>query len=137
MASDLTPYFGNKIVRWLNDQADMPTRPADLFLALFNGNPKTSGTEVGATINSSGKRQPITFADVASGAAHLLTSNIAADWGSAEAGATFSHVALFDSDTAGNMYASKATVGGPVTVLTGSTVKFQSGGVTFNIGSDA
>lgn len=137
MASDLSAYFGNKILRWLNNQADMPSRPTALYMALFNGNPKTSGTEVGATINSGSKRQAITFASLASGAAHLLTSNIAADWGNAEAGATFSHIALFDDPAAGNMYASKATAGGPVTVLTGSSVKFQSGGVTFNVGSDA
>lgn len=137
MASDLSAYFGNKIARWFNNQADMPSRPANLYMALFNGNPKTSGVEVGATINSGAKRQEITFADIASGAAHLLTSDIAVDWGNAEAAATFTHIAVFDSLTAGNLYASKATAGGAVVVLINSSVKFQAGGVTFNIGSDS
>jgi hypothetical protein len=139
MASDLSAYFGNKICRWLNNQVDMPTKPAALYIALFNGNPKTSGSEVGATINSGNPRQVVTFAGIASGALHLLTSNIAVDFGNAEAAATFSHVALFDNATpgSGNMYASKPTAGGPVNVLLNSSVKFQSGGITFNIGSDA
>jgi hypothetical protein len=138
MSSDLSPYFGNKICRWLNNQADMPSRPTNLYIALFNGNPKTSGTEVGATINSGAPRQEVTFADIASGASHLLTSDIAVDFGNAEGAATFTHVALYDNATpgSGNLYASKVVSGGTVSVLVNSSVKFQSGGITFNIGSD-
>lgn len=136
MASDLSAYIGNKFCRWLNDQADMPARPTALFIALFNGNPKTSGIEVGATINSTDPRQPVTFADIASGAAHQLTSDVAVDWGNAEAAATFSYVGLFDADTAGNLIASKATSGGAVSVLLNSSVKFLAGGIVFNVGSD-
>lgn len=136
MASDLSAYFGNKIVRWLNGNA-MPTAPTNLYIALFNGNPKTSGTEVGSSVNSGTPRQPVTFAAVASGAAHLLTSNVAVDFGLSENAVTFSYIGLFDASTAGNLLAAKATAGGPVPVLVNSSVKFQSGGITFNVGSDA
>jgi hypothetical protein len=138
MPSDLTGFFGNKILRWLADIADMPTRPADLYIALYNGNPKTSGVEVGATINSTNPRQLVTFASLASGVGHLLTSDVVVDFGLSEADASFSHIALVDDPDAGegNMYASKATNGGVVTVLTNSSVKFPSGQVQFNIGSD-
>ena len=136
MASDLSAYFGNKICRWLNNQADMPARPTGLFIALFNGNPKTSGTEVGGTINSGSPRQACTFTGIASGALHLLTSSAAVDFGNAEAAATFSHIGLFDAASAGNLLASKPTAGGAVSVLISSAVKFASGGITFNIGSD-
>lgn len=135
MASDLSPYFGNKICRWLTGNA-MPTPPTGLFIALFNGNPKTSGTEVGSTINSGSPRQACTFTAIASGAAHLLTSSAACDFGNAAAAATFSYVALFDAASGGNLLASKAVAGGAVTVLIGSAVKFATGGITFNIGSD-
>jgi len=135
MPSDLSPYFGNKIVRWLNGNA-MPTAPTALYMALFNGNPKTSGSEVGATVNSSNPRQLVTFAVVASGADHLLTSNVAVDWGNAEAAATFSHIGVFDASSAGNLVASKAISGGPIGALINSSVKFNSGTVTFNVGSD-
>lgn len=136
MASDLSAYFGNKICRWLNGNA-MPTAPTGLYIALFNGNPKTSGVEVGADINSGSPRQVVTFGVVASGADHLLTSNVAVDFGDSEGPATFSHIGLFDAASSGNLLASKATAGGPVSVLLNSSVKFQSGGITFNIGSDA
>lgn len=136
MASDLTPYFGNKICRYLNDQADMPTRPTTLYIAIFNGNPKTSGSEVGSSINSGNPRQLVTFADIASGAAHLLTSDVAVDFGNSENAVTFTHIALFDAASSGNMYASKQASGAPISVLVNSSVKFQAGGITFNIGSD-
>jgi hypothetical protein len=135
MPSDLTPYLGNKIVRWINGNA-MPTAPTALYLAFFDGNPKTSGVEVGADINSTNPRQLITFAAVSSGVAHLLTSNIAVDWGNSEGAASFSHVALFDADTGGNMLFSKIANGAPISVLAGSSVKFLSGTVTLNVGSD-
>ncbi len=138
MPSDLTAYTGNIFLRWLNDQADMPTRPTNLYIGLFNGNPKTSGTEVGATINSTNPRQEITFTDIAAGAAHLLTSSNAQDWGNAEGGASISHMALFDDPDPGqgNMYASKPLNGGTRTVTAGASVKYNTGAITFNVGSD-
>jgi hypothetical protein len=136
MASDLSAYFGNKITRWLNGNA-MPTAPTNLYIALFNGNPKTSGTEVGGTINSGSPRIEVTFADIASGAAHLLVSDADVDFGNSDAAATFSYIALFDANAAGNLLASKATAGGPVNVLINSSVKFAAGGITFNVGSDS
>lgn len=136
MASDLTGYFGNKILRWLNNQADMPSRPTTLYLALFNGNPKTSGVEVGATVKAAGARQLVTFGTLASGSGHLLTSNIDVDWGNSEGATSISHIALFDASSGGNMYASKAVNSGPLTVAINSQVKFLAGNVTFNIGAD-
>lgn len=138
MASDLSAYFGNKIVRYLQGNA-LPTPPTQLYIAIFNGNPKTSGTEIGATVNSGTPRQPVSFATVASGAAHLLTSNVAVDFGNAEGAASLTHVALFDNATpgSGNLYASKQVPGGNASILIGSSVKFQSGGITFNVGADS
>lgn len=139
MSSDLSAYFGNKILRWLNNQSAMPSMPANLYIALFNGNPKTVGTEVGASIKAAGPRQLATFAALASGASHLLTSNVAVDWGLSENNTTISHFALYDNATpgSGNLYAAKLVNSGPLTVQQNSAVKFNSGAVSFNIGSDA
>lgn len=138
MASDLSAYLGNILLRWLNNQADMPARPSALYIGLFNGNPKTSGTEIGATVNSSNPRQAITFAALASGAAHLLTSSNAQDWGNSAGAATWTHIGLYDSPTpgSGHLYASRALAGGSQTINIGSSVKFAVGAVTFNIGAD-
>lgn len=135
MASDLSAYFGNKVLRWITGNA-MPTAPTSVYLAAFDGNPKTSGTEIGATINAGTPRQVITFATLASGVLHLLTSNIAADWGNAAGACSLSHIGLFDAASSGNLIASKAVSGGPISILVNSLVKFNSGAVTFNIGSD-
>ena len=135
MASDLSPYLGNKIVRWLNGNA-MPTAPTALYMAFFDGNPKTSGVEVGADINSTDPRQLVTFGAVSYGAAHLLTSNVDVDWGNSEGATSFSHVGIFDASSGGNLLFSKIANGAPISVLAGSSVKFASGAVTLNVGSD-
>lgn len=117
----------------------MPSKPAHLYLALFNGNPKGSGSEIGATVNASTPRIEITFATLAAGAAHLLTSSNAQDWGNSAGVATLSHIALFDNATpgSGNMYASKPVAGGPQAITAGSSVKFNTAAVTFNIGANS
>lgn len=132
MASDLSAYFGNKLVRWLNGTA-MPGAPAGLFIAVYDGNPKTTGVDKSAIVSTA--RQPVTFAAVALGVDHLLTSNIAVNFGNALAAANLSHIALFDA-IAGNLLASKAIPGGPLTIAIGTAVNFLSGAITFNIGSD-
>lgn len=139
MASDLSPYFGNKILRWLANQADMPSKPAHTYLAIFNGNPKTSGTEVGATVNPSAARQEVTWGTLADGVGHLIQSSNAQDWGNSAAATVISYIALFDDPTpgSGHMYASKAVNGGAQAVQVNSSVKFNVGATSFNIGSDA
>jgi hypothetical protein len=132
MASDLSAYFGNKILRWINGAA-MPTAPAGLYIAVYDGNPKTTGVDKSAVVGTA--RQVCTFAALASGVDHLLTSNVAVDFGNALAIANLSHFALFDA-IAGNLLASKAIAGGPIAIKVGDGVKFLSGAITFNIGSD-
>lgn len=136
MPSDISPYLGNKIVRWLNGNA-MPSAPSGLYMALFNGNPRTTGVEIGGDVNSANPRQPVTFAAVSSGVAHLLTSNIVVDWGNSEGGSQFSHIGIFDAASAGNLLFAKIANGAPITILAGSSVKFASGQVTINVGSDS
>lgn len=134
MASDLSGYLGNKIVRWLNGNA-MPAAPSGLHFALFDGNPKTTGTEKSAVVNAGG-RQAVTFAAVASGVDHLLTSNIDVDFGSSAGACSLSYIAIYDAHSGGNLIASKAIAGGPIAVVVGTGVKFLAAAVTFNIGSD-
>ncbi len=135
MPSDLSPYLGNKVIRYLQGNA-MPTPPTGLWVALFNGNPKTSGTEVGANVKAAGPRQQLTSGAVASGTAHLLTSNAAGDWGASENAVTFTHVGIFDANAGGNLLFSKIANGSPISILAGSTVKFNSGAIQINVGAD-
>lgn len=131
MASDLSTYFGNKIIRWLAGNA-MPTAPAALYLALYNGDPKSGGVEVTTTINAGG-RIAATFGVPAVGTTNTMTTTADADFGAAAGGATVTHVAVCDAQSAGNILASK-TVGNN-TVNAGQDVKFSAGNLTFTIGS--
>lgn len=133
--SDLTPYLGNKLCRWLNNDAAMPSSPASLWVSLWNGNPLAGGTEVTATIHSAGRVQ-CTFTTLASGTDHLMTSSAAVDFGSAAAASSISYIGLHDAASSGNMLAKKAIVGGAQAIALGSPVKFLTGGITFNVGSD-
>lgn len=131
MASDLSTYLGNKIVRWLGANA-MPSAPAALYLALFNGDPKGAGSEVTTTIRVAG-RITAAFTVPASGATNTMSSSADADFGAAAGGATVTHVAVYDASSGGNQLASKSV--GTNTVSAGQDVKFSAGNLTFTIGS--
>ena len=134
MASDLSKYLGNKIARWIAGNA-MPSAPANVYVAVFDGDPKSSGTEVTTDIASAG-RIAIGWAALASNDTdNVLTSNADADFGAAEGPCDASHVAVFDASTSGNLLAAKALPGGSVSIVLGQTVKFEAGDLSFTIGS--
>jgi hypothetical protein len=134
MASDLSKYLGNKLCLWLAG-VDMPTAPVAIYAALFNGDPKAAGTEVTTTIRAAG-RVAVDWDTIADdGTDNAITNATATDFGNADAGATVSHVALYDAASAGNLIASKTVVGGPLTVVAGAAVKFLAGDLTMTAGS--
>lgn len=134
MASDLTKYVGNKLVRWLAGQT-MPTAPTTLYMALFNGDPKLTGTEVTTTVTSSG-RKPITWTTPASNDVDSAIVNSAAiDFGAADADATITHSAIFDAATGGKLIAAKPLPGGSVSVVATQPVSFGAGDVSITVGS--
>lgn len=134
MASDLSKYLGNKIARWLAGNT-MPAAPANVYIAVFDGDPKSTGTEVTTDINSSG-RIAIDWAALASNATdNVLTSDADADFGASENPCDASHVAVFDASTTGNLLASKAIPGGPIAIVALQTVKFEAGDLSFTIGT--
>jgi len=134
MASDLTKYLGNKIARWLAGN-DMPTAPADVYLALFDGDPRGAGTEVTTDI-AAGGRLAITWAALAENDTdNELVSDADADFGASAGAVDFSHAAVFDASTSGNMLAAKALPGGPYSVAIGQNVAFLAGDLNFIIGT--
>lgn len=134
MASDLSKYFGNKIVRWIAGQA-MPTAPTNVYLALFNGDPKASGSEVTTTVRVAGRVSVAWTIPASNDTDNLLVNSAAADFGAANADTTITHTAIFDSSAGGKMLASKALPGGSVAVVATQPVSFGAGDVKFNIGS--
>ena len=135
MASDMSVYLGNKVCRWLAGNA-MPAAPAACYVALFNGNPKTSGAEVTDTINAGG-RVAITFDVIADdGVDNEITNSADVDFGEAGSDvANLDYVGIFDAASGGNLLFSKALPGGPFAVATGTPIKFLTGDLTFTIGA--
>ena len=134
MASDLSKYLGNLVCRWIAGNA-MPAPPATVYLALFNGDPKASGTEITTTIRPAGRLAVDWDAIAADGVDNVLTNDALVDFGDADAGATLTHTCVFDDDTGGNKIASRVVPGGTIVVAAGTGVKFNIGDVNFTIGS--
>ena len=135
MASDLTLYLGNQLCRWFAGN-DMPTAPIACYVALFDGNPKTTGTEISSTLNPAG-RVAITFDAIANDETdNVITNAVDVDYGNANADvANLDYVGIFDSDAGGHLLCSKLLPGGPYAVATGTPVKFLAGDLTFTIGA--
>lgn len=105
------------------------TSPAAVYLALFNGDPTdagTGGTEVTTTIRAAG-RVAITFG-ASSGGVSTTTADV--DFGTADAGATVSHIGIYDAASAGNLLAHDAITGGSQAISTGNPVKIATGDLT-------
>jgi len=131
MASDLSKYLGNKIARWLAGNA-MPTEPSDLYVALFDGDPRSGGTEVTTTVAAA--RLPISFAALAENDTdNVLTSDADVDFGAALAAADIDWVAIFDASTSGNRVAQKAVP--PVSVVETQEIIIPAGDLSFTIGA--
>lgn len=134
MASDISKHLGNLICLWLAG-TDMPSAPAAVYVGLFNGDPKSTGTEVTTTINASGRVAVPWDSIAADDADVLIVNDTDIDFGDAAGDATVTHAALFDAASSGNMLASKAITGGSTAIVSGSPVKFLSGDLTFTVGS--
>lgn len=132
MSSDLSTYLGNKIARWLGGVA-MPTAPTDIWIALFDGNPKSGGTEVTTDVRAAGRVAAV-WTVPASGVVNVLTSSTDTDFGTSDGPTDITHVAAFDAASSGNLLASKP-LGAPQSVILGTPVKFNTADLTFTIGS--
>jgi hypothetical protein len=134
MASDLSKYLGNKLVRWLAGQA-MPAAPAQLYVAFFDGDPKASGTEVTTTLHAAG-RVGVTWTIPASNDTdNILVNSAGVSFSTADADTPMSHVAIFDAQVGGKRLGSKGLVGGATTITAGTPVSFEAGDLSFTLGS--
>lgn len=133
MSSDLSKFFGNLLAQYIAGAA-MPS-PPDIYLALFDGDPKTTGTEVTTTIRVAGRLQ-VSWDTVANdGVDNTVASDAAVDFGNAAGAANVSHIGAMDAASSGNRWASKALAGGAVAIASGTPVKFNSADVNFVFGA--
>lgn len=133
--SDITQAYRQAIVNYLRGNG-APTAIADVFLDIYNGDPQGAGSSVLATVTGSATRSSVkTALGAATAAAPSVSSNAAviAISASAAAGATISHIALFDAATAGNLIGSHALTSGTQTVVTGNPVSVPAAGLSISI----
>lgn len=130
--SDMSTYLGNKVLDWLKGNA-FPSAPADIYLALFDGDPKGAGTEITTDINSSG-RLAISLEALASGTDASVANDTAVDFGNSESAVSLSHVAVYDASSSGNLLWAKQLPGGPFAITIGMPISFAIGAIVFNCG---
>lgn len=133
MASDLSKYLGNKIARWLGG-ATMPSAPANIYVAIFDGDPRSGGTEVTTDIISSGRVAPTWTVPASNDTDNELVNDSDCDFGLSEGAVDASHVAIFDASTSGNMLGADELPGGPFSIIIGQAIKFEAGNLSFVIG---
>lgn len=107
---NLSPYLANKLARWLNGNA-FPAAPANLYVGLWNGNPLSGGTEVGATITGGAARIVVDQDTVANdGSDNTLSSESDADFGISVSATPvpITHLTTHDAVAAGNILKIKA-----------------------------
>lgn len=134
MTSDLTKYVGNKLVRWLAGQA-MPAAPALLYMALFNGDPKSGGSEVTTTVRPSGRPSITWLVPASNDIDNFITNSATVDFGLSAGNATLTHSAIFDAPSGGKMICAKALPGQPISVVTTQSVSFGAADVAIEVGA--
>jgi len=131
---DIADGIRDQIVDWLTGKSDPAPVAGTRYVALFDGDPQGSGTEVTTDIRTAG-RLAITSDMEAAGATNTgeASSTADIDFGNAANGATVSHLAIYDSASGGTLLASDALSGGSQTVTAGNPVKIPSGDLTVSI----
>jgi hypothetical protein len=129
MASELSNYLANAILNYLDGDA-MPSAPADVYVALFDGDPTATGsggTEVTTTIRVAG-RLAVTWGAVSSRA---CSNSADIDFGLAAGAADVTHIAIFDASSAGNMLM-YSPVDNVRNILAGDPVVIPTGDLSAN-----
>jgi hypothetical protein len=124
-------YLENHILSWISG-TDMPTAPADVYVALATAAPSEASNTIAEPAASDGyTRVLVDFGAVVAGADTSSISNTievefgpaSADWGA------ISHFAIFDQASGGNMLR-HAPLSAPVTINNGDSATFAVGALT-------
>lgn len=132
---DIPDSIRNQLVDWIIGKADPTPASGTRYVALFDGDPQGAGTEVTTDIRPSGRLAlTANMEDAGDTNAGEAASTSEIDFGSADSGASVSHIAIYDAATAGTLLASDALTGGTQTVTAGNPVKIPVGDLTVSIG---
>lgn len=127
----LTTAYLNAVVNYLRGNG-APTAIGDIFLDLFNGDPQSGGSSVLNTLTGSSTRPSIKSAMGASSGGVSQNAALLTVIDPAVAGATVTHVAIYDAATAGNLVASHALSANQAFVA-GNPVQFNAAGLQISL----
>lgn len=125
-----TNYFESLMLNLMRSQSI--TAPSGLYLALFLSNPGDDGTS-GTEITYSGyQRMPVTFsAPTASGSGLMITNSALITFAESTVSAgTVTYVAVYDSQSGGNMWL-YGQLDNPLNVQSGVSPVFRAGSVSW------
>lgn len=122
--SDMSSYLGDKLLNWMKGTA-FGTAPSTVYVALYNGDPDSGGTELTGTINLT--RQGVTWGSVA---ARALANSAEVNFGTANNSGTATYVVLFDASTSGNQLSKKSISSASIT--SGEKVAIAIGALTLS-----
>lgn len=113
------------------------TMPSYCYVALFNGNPFGTGTELDGATATDYARQEIQASSLNSATfsepTAEVTNSVAISFGTAgNDWGTITHWAIYDADTSGNMIFA-APLEAARSVLSGDTIQFPIGGLKFRL----
>ncbi len=124
-------YLAQAVLNWTRGTA-MPTAPAALYVALFNGDPTdagTGGTEVTTSVRTAG-RVAATFG---APSGKSMANSAAVSFGNAaNAVGSVTHFAVFDAASGGNMLGSNSLGSGAGAISAGAAVSFATGALTWS-----
>jgi len=124
-------YLETALCNWIKG-TNMPTAPAAVYVALFNGDPTDTGaggTEVTTTIRAAG-RVAVIFGAISNGG--TMSNGAIVDFGNAAGAATVTHFAIFDAASAGHLLGSGALTSGSQAISAATPVSFAAGALIWN-----
>ncbi len=132
--ADFPDAIRDEITDWLIGKSDPTPASGTRYVALFDGDPQGAGTEVTATIRTAG-RVAITSDMEASGTTTAGESSSTGDidFGTADGGASVSHIAIYSAASGGTLLASDVLTGGTQTITTGNPVKIPTGDLKVSV----
>jgi hypothetical protein len=134
---DFPAAIRNELVDWVIGKADPSPASGARYLALFDGDPQGSGSEVTSTVRAAGRLSFTDAMEVAGATSGGLSANTTEiDFGEAAVGSTgtqVTHIAIYSAATAGTLIASDALTGGIQTITEGNPVKIPVGDLSVSI----
>ena len=106
----------------------MPGPPANLYVALYNGDPDAGGTEVTTQVIASGRPTGV----FSTSTAKTMSNTQVIDFGASAGAVTITHMAVLDAKTAGNIFQSKQ-LSSQRQVAQGDPIRYAVGTLTFLI----